>query len=227
MVEVYMTEKRGALSKFMGMFSQGSGMLQAGVKGKEAWGSLMGGGGAGGGGGGAGIGAGAGAYSLGVGNVAPVTEGMSPTLGGGAAASGGSSAMQYAGPAAALGTAAVGEYQYQKGVREGTTESQGAGRYAIGQGNQKTPWRDKVASGFSDPAGATKTNLKNIGLGLTGETDRMDAIGRRMNNYQTASRDIDEAQKALKIAGLPPDERRSIAQKLEKARQKIGAKKYG
>jgi hypothetical protein len=134
--------------------------------------------------------------------------------------------MQYA-PYAAPVAAGVAEYQYQKGVREGTTEQQGPGRYAIGQGNPKTPWRDKMASGLSNPAGATKTNLKNIGLGLTGETDRMDAIDRRMNNYQTASRDIEDAQKALKIAGLPPEERRSIAQKLEKARQNIGAKKYG
>ncbi len=218
-----MPEQRSAFSKFMGLFSQGSSMLQAGAKGKEAWGSLTGGGGSGGGSGAAG----AGAYTLGAGNVAPVTEGMSPTLGGEAATTGFGGAMQYAAPAAMIGTAGYDEYQYQKGVREGTRENEGAGRYAIGQGNPKTPLRDKMVSGISDPASATTTNLKSIGLGLTDDNSRMDAIDRRMNNYQTASRDIDEAQKALKIAGLPPDERRSIAQKLEKARQNIGARKNG
>ena len=57
----------------------------------------------------------------------------------------------------------------------------------------------------------------------------MSAIERRYSSQQTAQKDIEEAQKALDMAGLPTDERRSIAQKLERARQQLtgGGRKRG
>jgi hypothetical protein len=234
MAEVFIPEKRSTLSKFAGMFEQGSSLIQAGAKGKQAWGSLTagkgtptdGGGTEGGGGGGGSVGvAGAAAYKYAMGGEKAV-----PATNASTTASSGSSAMGYVAPAAALGTAAYDEYKYQSGVREGTRNSEGAGRYAIGQGQKPGSFQDKmqtkVASGFSDPVGATKTNLKNMGLGLT-DSDSMSAIDRRQASQQNAMRDITEAQKALKVAGLPPEESRQISMKLEKARQNLGGKKSG
>lgn len=65
------------------------------------------------------------------------------------------------------------------------------------------------------------------GLNLVENPDRMGSIERRYNSQQTAKRDIEEAQKSLDTAGLPVEERRSIAQKLERARQQLGGKNRG
>lgn len=209
--QVLIPEKRGGISGLMNMFSQGAGMLQMGAKGKEGLASLMGTGGGGGGGAG-GLGAGAGAYNLGVGNVAPVTEGMSPTLGGGSAAAGGESAASFAAPAVALGVAGYGEYQAMKNP---ALRGRMTGNRDISQTGEK------IGRGLS--------NLPSIGKGLslTGETggNKMPALERRYQNSQNAMSSIDEAQKALSEAQLPDAERRSIYQKLELAKQSGGKKR--
>ncbi len=208
--QVLIPEKRGGISGLMNMFSQGAGMLQMGAKGKEGFTSLMGG--SGGGGGAEGLGAGAGAYSLGVGNVTPVTQGMSPTLGGGSTAATGESAASFAGPAVALGAAGYGEYQAMKNP---SLRGRMTGNRDISETGEK------IGRGLS--------NLPSIGKGLslTGENggNKMPAIERRYQNSQNAMSSIDEAQKALSEAQLPDAERRSIYQKLELARQ--GGQKRG
>ncbi len=78
------------------------------------------------------------------------------------------------------------------------------------------------------PSGSVDMGSGSEGLSLTeNKPDRMGSIERRYNSQQTAKRDIEEAQKSLDTAGLPVEERRSIAQKLERARQQLGGKNRG
>jgi len=67
------------------------------------------------------------------------------------------------------------------------------------------------------------------GLSLAENPDKMSAIERRYSSQQTAQKYIEEARNALDMAGLPVDERRSIAQKLDRARQQLtaGGRKRG
>jgi hypothetical protein len=218
MAEVLMPEKRGGMAGLMNMFSQGTSMLQAGAKGKEAFGSLMGG--SGGGGGAGGLGAGAGAYSLGVGNVTPVTQGMSPTLGGGStAAAGGESAASFAGPAVALGMAGYGEY---KAMKNPSLRDKMVGNRDVSFTGQKLAERAKMPS-MPSIGGSLGKGLSLTDSGSGG--DKMSALERRYQNTQNASAAIEEAHSALKDVQLPDAERRSIYQKLELARQ--GGQKRG
>ncbi len=212
-------EKRGGISGLMNMFSQGSGLLQMGAKGKEGYASLMGGGSTGGGAEGV-VGGGAGSYSLGVGNVTPVTQGMSPTLGGGS--TGGSTATgagfgeTVAGYAPYAAPAIAGYYEYQA-MKDPSKLS----KYV---GNRDVSFTGKK---LGEKIGTAKMPTISSGLSLTGESggNKMSAVERRYQNSQNAMSSIDEAQKALSEAQLPDAERRSIYQKLELARQ--GGQKRG
>jgi len=214
--QVLIPEKRGGIAGLMNMFSQGAGMLQMGAKGKEGFASLMGG--SGGGGGAGGLGAGAGAYSLGVGNVAPVTTGMSPTLGGGTAASGGTTA--------AAGEGIAGYAPYAAPVVAGYYEGkamQDPQKYPSGRTRAKGSLTN-VGRQLADKVGISKMpTMSSIGKGLSLTADsggnKMSALERRYENTKNAAAAIDEAHAALKEVQLPDAERRSIYQKLELAKR--------
>jgi hypothetical protein len=223
LVQADIPQKRGGFAGLMNMFTQGVGFLQAGMKGKEAYTSLMGGetagasvGGAGGGGAGYGLGLPAMKSAFG-------SEGAAASTGSETAASGaGSTALGTAAGAASGAGAVLSEYQYQKGLREGTT-SQDPGRYQTGKSDWYQKQQVNMASGFGNPVGATKTNLSNlgksVGLGLTEtQPDKMSAMERRYENYGNASNAIADAQAALKDSNLSTADRRSIYRKLEQAR---------
>ena len=233
--QVLIPEKRGGISGLMNMFSQGAGMLQMGAKGKEGFTSLMGG--SGGGGGAEGLGAGAGAYSLGVGNVAPVTTGMSPTLGGGTAAG-----TTTGGATTAAGSGGGGTAAAMGSSIMGPAAAVGLGyysQYKIGEANDakvkanndkaKAEYRANpgLAVDFRDDLYGKKASAQGSapsGLSLT-DTDKMSAVERRYNNNRNPMGAIEAAQSALAEADLPDAERRSIYQKLELARQ--GGQKRG
>lgn len=225
MVDVYMPEQKSSLSKFMGLFQQGMGLLQAGKGGKEAWDSFTGSSssGSGGGIGGAAAGGAAGKYGLGLefGNVTAAEGAPAAAEAGGALETVGSIA-----PYAAPVVAGVGTYQdYKK------TGGQNVGPIGTSPRAQEARWgmaENTMKAGRDINAEANRFG-KSIGLGLTEQTGpSLDAIERRLSSQQNAQRDIDAARDALNVAGLPPDERRAIAQKLDRARQQlIGGRKRG
>ena len=219
--QVLIPEKRGGIAGLMNMFSQGAGMLQMGAKGKEGFASLMGSSGGGGGAGGL-AGGGAGAYSLGVGNVAPVTTGMSPTLGGGAAPGG---AAASGGTTAAAGEGIAGYAPYAAPVVAGYYEGkamQDPQKYPSGRTRAKGGLTN-VGRQLADKVGISKMpTMSSIGKGLSltdSGGNKMSALERRYENTKNASAAIDEAHAALKEVQLPDAERRSIYQKLELAKR--------
>jgi hypothetical protein len=167
------------------------------------------------GGGGAGA-----AGGTGVGAAGGVSTAGAAGSAGGASTAGASSTSiaPYAGPAIALGAAGYGEYQAMKDPTQ-------AGKYT---GDRSSPGQSAWQKAWK-PVGQKLGDVqsKSIGLGLTETPDRMGAMERRYTSQQTAMNDINEARKALNAAGLPTEERRSISQKLELARQKIGGPKRG
>lgn len=194
-------------------------MLQMGAKGKEGFASLMGSGGGGGGAGGL-AGGGAGAYSLGAGNVASVTEGMSPVLGGGAAP-GGTAAS--GGTTAAAGEGIAGYAPYAAPVVAGYYEGkamQDPQKYPSGRTRAKGGLTN-IGRQISEKAKLPKMPTISSGLSLT-SPDKMSSIERRYTNSKDAMSSIDAAQKALSEAQLPDAERRSINQKLELAKRSGG-----
>lgn len=221
MVDVYMPEQKSSLSKFMGLFQQGMGLLQAGKGGKEAWDSFTGSSssGSGGGIGGAAAGGAAGKYGLGLelGNVTAAQATPAPAA---AEAGGALETVSSMAPYAAPAVAAAGTYQdYKK------TGGQNVGPIGTSPRAQEARWsmaENTMKAGRDINAEANRFG-KSIGLGLTEQTGpSLDAIERRLSSQQNAQRDIDAARDALNVAGLPPDERRAISQKLERARQQIG-----
>jgi len=216
--QVLIPEKRGGISRLMDLFSQGSGMLQMGAKGKEGYQSLMGSGSSGGGGGGlGGIGGGYGAYTLGAKAFKPASEGMSSELGGGSTAASGESAASFVAPAVALGAAGYGEY---KAMKNPSLRDKMVGNRDVSMTGAK----------LGDKLGTSKMPSIGGGLSLTSTStnsggDKMSALERRYQNTNDSTASIDQAQKALKDIQLPDAERRSIYQKLELARQ--GGQKRG
>jgi len=225
MAEVLKPERRSAFDKIFSLFNMVG-------QGAQSWSNIKEGFGIGGAGGAvSGGGGGGGGFGLGVGGVKSVTEGMSPTLGGSEpAATGASEGISAYAPYAAPVIAGIDEYRYQEKKRRGEVPDQGTGRYAIGQGAKSQSQQMSTTGQFykagKDIGAEAQRFGKRVGLGLT-DQGNLDAMERRYQTQQTAMNDIQEAQKALEGAGLPTDERRSISQKLEQARQRIGGAKRG
>jgi hypothetical protein len=230
MADVYMPEQRNSLSKFASLFQQGSSMLKSGSEGWESGKSLLGkmtgGGSTGGGIGEAAIGGAAGKYGLGLkfGNVA--AQGAATSAPETAAAS--TSFMDVAGSAAPYAAPVAAGYGTYRDYKE--TGGQNSGPIGTSPRSREQTYGSAntfMKAGRDINAEANRFG-KTVGLNLTDEQpDRMGSIERRYNSQQTAKRDIEEAQKSLDVAGLPTEERRSIAQKLEKARQQLGGKNRG
>jgi hypothetical protein len=214
MVDVYIPEQRNALSKFASMFQQGASMLSSGQQGLAAGKSLLGG--------------------------SPAAAGAAAGVGGGggAAIAGGTAAaapaaqttsfMDVAGSAAPYAAPVAAGYGTYKDYKE--TGGQNSGPIGTSPRSREQTYGSAntfMKAGRDINAEANRLG-KTVGLNLTDEQpDRMGSIERRYNSQQTAKRDIEDAQKALDTAGLPVEERRSIAQKLERARQQIGGNKRG
>jgi hypothetical protein len=221
MVDVYIPEKKSAMSKLFGG-------LQAVGQGAGAFSNIMGAFGGGAETTGISGGAAGGKYGLGLkfGNVTAAESAATADTTAGAATGGssyGATAAEYAGPAVALGTAA---YQTDKNIKEGKAGE----NMPIGvSGTKRAPAYSNIEQTYK--AGRDINNEFNrftSGLSLTAEkADGLGAMERRMSNQQTAMQDIQAAQEQLNVAGLPTDERRRIGQKLELARQQIGGKNRG
>jgi hypothetical protein len=133
--------------------------------------------------------------------------------------SGGSSLMgsTILGPAAAAGAGyaswvGIGNKQQ----RESSSRAQ-AGHEASKAAVEKAGFK-----GWYDN-GPTSSGQAPEGLSLTDQQpDRMSAIERRYNNIDGSREKILEAQNALKETNLPDAERRSIYQKLERAKKQWG-----
>ena len=212
MAEVLKPERRSAFDKIFSLFNMVG-------QGAQSWSNIKQGFGIGGAGG-----------------VKSVTEGMSTTLGGSeAAATGASEAAAtgasegiaayapYAGPAAALIAAG---YYTKKDYEETGGENVGPIGTSPRAKSQQMSTTGQFYKAGKDIGAEAQRFGKRVGLGLT-DQGNLDAMERRYQTQQTAMNDIQEAQKALEGAGLPTDERRSISQKLEQARQRIGGAKRG
>ena len=186
-----MVQKKGGLSGLMNMFSQGVGFLQTGMKGKEAYTSLMGGGEAG---------ASAGGAAAGGEASGSTAAGMAP----------------YALPVAAAvltakdvketGGKNIGPIGQSPGERQGQQDR---------TMNVISGFKDPVGATKTN----LENFGKSVGLGLTEtQPDKMSAMERRYENYGNASKAIADAQSALKDANLSTADRRSIYRKLEQAR---------
>jgi hypothetical protein len=209
--EVLIPEQRNMLQKGFGMIgslsqinfgnlSQGWGMA------KEGFGKLFSAGSAGATGGSGG------------GSAAAVTGGINPT------------AMETVGeyaPYAAPVAAAAGYYADSKSSNGAhTAPPLGQG----GSGQQQMNTVGKVQKAAPTILSGGLNQIK--GLGLTENpsdpaADGMSAMERRYTTQQTAMTDLEDAQKELGNAGLPLEEKRRINQKLELARQQIGAPRNG
>jgi len=223
-VQVLIPERKSFMDKVTGAFGQ----VAQGAQGVSSIKGLFGGGGAGGG---AGVGGGAaGGMGLGVGNVTPVTTGMSPTLGGGAVAPA-TSAGSGGGTAAAMGSSIMGP-----------AAAIGAGYYAqyrIGEANEAkvNKQNERANAEFRASPMSAGTKIDDVyrpsgatpeGLSLTsGNPNKLGAMERRYSNQQTAMQDIQAAQKELVNSGIPEQERVRIGQKLEIARQQMEGRSRG
>jgi len=210
-----MVQKKGGLSGLMNMFSQGVGFLQTGMKGKEAYTSLMGGGEASASSGGA---AGDG-FSLGL----PAMKSVFGSGGAEGAAAGGEASGSTAAGMTPYALPVAAAVLTAKDIKETGGKNIGPIGQSPGERQGQQDRTMNVISGLKDPVGATKTNLSNlgksVGLGLTEtQPDKMSAMERRYDNYGNASKAIADAQSALKDANLSTADRRSIYRKLEQAR---------
>ena len=232
-VQVLIPERRSFMDKITGSIGQ----VAQGAQGISSIKGLFGGGAAAGGAGGAGGGA-AGGMGLGVGNVTPVTTGMSPTLGGGAApggavapaaSSGGGTAAAMGssimGPAAAIGAGYYAQYRIGE-ANEAKVNKQNERANAAFRASPMS--RGTVIDDVYRPSGAADLGPNPEGLSLTsGNPDKLGAMDRRYSNQQTAMQDIQAAQKELANSGIPEQERVRIGQKLEIARQQMEGRSRG
>lgn len=222
-VQVLIPERKSFMDKISGAFGQ----VAQGAQGVSSIKGLFGGGGAGGG---AGVGGGAaGGMGLGVGNVTPVTSGMSPTLGGEAAAGGGGVApatstsimgSTIVGPAAGV----AGGYYAQTKLGEAMERKRDVPNAIAKEQIRNNPamagtkFEDNYVQSGSAPEGLSLTS---------GNPNKLGAMERRYSNQQTAMQDIQAAQKELVNSGIPEQERVRIGQKLEIARQQMEGRSRG
>jgi hypothetical protein len=207
--EVLIPEKRNIIQKGFGMIGSLSqvnfgNMAQGWGMAKDGFGKLFGGGAASGGGG----------------------SGGGTAIAGGLNPSAAETVGEYA-PYAAPVAAAAGYYADSKSSNGVHTAP------PLGQGGSGQQQLNNVGRIKKEAPTILSGGLNQIkGLSLTDSpsdpaADGMSAMERRYTTQQTAMTDLEDAQKELGNVGLPLEEKRRINQKLELARQQIGAPRNG